>query len=130
MHRDDERVLGKIGEINGRLLERGRRAEETDIDFSVRDCRYLLLRRHLAKGYRHERITHPKGTDGLGKEARKRASGREPDTEVYRFAGRHRVNLLTGVFQFSNHRRRMTSDSRDRTTYLEGARLLIAVGLE
>src|SRR3546814_17690553 len=82
MHRDDERVLGKIGEINGRLLERGRRAEETDIDFSVRDCRYLLLRRHLAKGYRHERITHPKGTDGLGKEARKSASGREPDPEV------------------------------------------------
>src|SRR3546814_3331465 len=65
MHRDDERVLGKIGEINGRLLERGRRAEETDIDFSVRDCRYLLLRRHLAKGYRHERIRSEEHTSEL-----------------------------------------------------------------
>src|SRR3546814_15129753 len=70
MHRDDERVLGKIGEINGRLLERGRSAEETDIDFSVRDGRYLLLRRHLAKGYRHERITRPKRSEErrVGKE--------------------------------------------------------------
>src|SRR3546814_20556811 len=47
MHRDDERVLGKIGEINGRLLERGRRAEETDIDFSVRDCRYRSEERRV-----------------------------------------------------------------------------------
>src|SRR3546814_13659320 len=104
MHRDDERVLGKIGEINGRLLERGRRAEETDIDFSVRDCRYLLLRRHLAKGYRHERITHPNGTDGLGKEARRSARGREPDPEVSRFAGRPRVNIIDGELGIASSR--------------------------
>src|SRR3546814_18662086 len=97
MHRDDERVLGKIGEINGRLLERGRRAEETDIDISVRDCRYLLLRRHLAKGYRHERITHPKGPDGLGKEARTNATGRDHYPEVSSFAGRHRAQLLASL---------------------------------
>src|SRR3546814_18304048 len=111
MHRDDERVLGKIGEINGRLLERGRRAEETDIDLSVRDCRYLLLRRHLAKGYRHERITHPKGTEGLGKEARQRASGREPDPELSSFAGRHRVTIIDVVSSLSNNLRIYISKS-------------------